>query len=108
MGRKKRPTKFGIKLSELIEAGLLKAPMRLFRKYKGKMLEGRLLPDGQVESEGEVCRTCSTAAEKARASVMGHRLPTNGWSFWQFDSGSGRPKTLEEVRTTYLAMKAQV
>lgn len=102
--KKSRQT-FGVKLSELIAAGSLQPPLRLFRKYRGKMMEARLLPDGQVEFEGQVYRTCSTAAEQARSTITGRRMNTNGWSFWQFDSGGGKPKTLEEVRTAYMTSK---
>jgi hypothetical protein len=65
-------------------------------------LEATLQPDGQVEFEGTVYRTCSTAAEQARATVTGRKMNTNGWAFWQFDSAGGIPKTLEAVRAQFL------
>lgn len=46
-------------------------------------------------------------AEQARSTITGRRMNTNGWSFWQFDSGSGKLRTLEEVRTAYLATRPQ-
>jgi predicted type IV restriction endonuclease len=96
---------FGVDLATLIGAGLLTPPLRLYRRYKGKVLEARLLPDGQVEFGGKVYRSCSTAAEEARGSITGRRMNTNGWSFWQFDAGPGKPTTLETVRAGYLASR---
>ena len=102
--KKRGPGKrsFGVELSALIAAGLLPCPTVLFRRYKGKRMEAKLLPDGQVEFEGAVYRTCSTAAENARATMTGRKMNTNGWAFWQFDAGGGKVKTLEQVRTEFL------
>src|SRR5262249_4797898 len=56
---------FGVSLSEIIKAGLLSPPLKLFRKYKGRMMQATLLPDGSVELDGTRYATCSTAAEVA-------------------------------------------
>ena len=37
-----------VKLSEVIEAGILPAPLKLVATYKGKEFEADLLPDGTV------------------------------------------------------------
>lgn len=94
---------FGVELSSLIAAGLLIPPLRLYRRYKGRMLEATLQLDGQVEFEGTVYRTCSTAAEQARSTVTGRKMNTNGWIFWQFDAGGGTSKTLDAVREQFLS-----
>jgi hypothetical protein len=98
---------FGVKLKEIIAAGLLKPPLKLFRKYKGRRMEATLLPDGTVEFQGTVYPTSSTAAEIARGTITGRRMNTNGWSFWQYVDGDGKPKELVAARTEYLARSPQ-
>jgi hypothetical protein len=99
---KKTPRVFGVELVQLISAGMLPSPLRLFRNYKGKLLEATLLADGQVQFGGTTYDTCSRAAEVARETITGRRMNTNGWAFWQLDSG-GTVKTLEEVRANFLS-----
>ncbi len=85
-------------LAELIAAGILAPPLKLFRRYKGKTLDGRLLPDGSVEFEQHRYDSCSAAAEAARATVSGRRMNTNGWSFWQYHGAGGETLTLADAR----------
>jgi predicted type IV restriction endonuclease len=94
---------FGVTLSDVIKAGLIKPPLPLFRKYKGRLIEATLHPDGAVEFQGTRYRSCSTAAEIARGTVTGRRMNTNGWSFWQCRDSGGKPKELIAIRTEYLA-----
>jgi predicted type IV restriction endonuclease len=91
----------GVSLADLIRAGLLNAPMRLCRKYKGQMLEARLLADGNVEFQGTPYASPSTAAEVARGTVTGRRMHTNGWGFWQTEVDGGKPRTLNQTRDAY-------
>jgi hypothetical protein len=102
-GREQRGKKhFGISLAKLIGEGYLSPPIRLFRKYKGRMMEATLFPDGSVEFEGQRYSSCSTAAETARSTVTGRKMNTNGWSFWQYNNGKGKTETLLNVRERYL------
>lgn len=89
-----------ISLAELIQAGILPAPTRLFRKYKGTLVEAHLNRDGTVECNGSVFNSCSTAASEARSIVAGKRLATNGWDFWQLEI-NGKKTTLHECRNQY-------
>src|SRR5262249_53582601 len=43
-----------VTLADLIAAGLLRAPLGLFRRYKGQTLEATLQPDGLVGFQGQV------------------------------------------------------
>jgi predicted type IV restriction endonuclease len=95
------------KLQDIIGAGVLTPPLRLFRKYKGKLMEARLLPEGTVEFEGQTFNTSSTAAEFARSTVTGRKMNTNGWSFWQYLDAAGKTLTLFEAREKFLAMKGK-
>jgi predicted type IV restriction endonuclease len=110
-GRKRqheRPKKaYGVGLDDLIAAHLIAVPTRLFRRYKGGTLEATLLPDGKVEFQGTHYDSCSTAAEIARGTITGHRMNTNGWSFWQYLDPDGKKTTLFDVRAKYLKMKRQ-
>ena len=67
-----------VDLEDLIVAGLVQPPLRLFRRYKGRLLEATLRPDGKVEFQGETYDSCSTAADFARSTVTGRRMSTNG------------------------------
>lgn len=93
---------FGISLAKLIGEGHLSPPIRLFRKYKGRMMEATLYHDGSVEFQGQRFPSCSTAAETARSTITGRRMNTNGWSFWQYEDEKGKKETLLDVRDRYL------
>jgi hypothetical protein len=88
----------GGSLAAIIRAGLLVPPLKLFRKYKGKMLEAILLAGGAVEFQGQRYNTCSGAAEAAPATVSGRRMTTNGWTFWQYQRADGKKATLRDAR----------
>ena len=83
------PKMLGISLLDVIQAGLLAPPLKLFRHYKGHDLEAELNPDGTVSFQGTICKTCSRAAESARGTVTGRRMNTNGWTFWQYRDQNG-------------------
>jgi predicted type IV restriction endonuclease len=106
-GPKGRRTNFQVKLADVIAAGLLKPPLTLFRKYKGKRMEATLLADGRVDFQGTVYKTGSTAAEVARSNVTGRKMNTNGWAFWQYAGGDGKTKELTAARNEYLATKSR-
>jgi predicted type IV restriction endonuclease len=105
--RKKQPKGqkkvYSTKLADIIAAGLLTPPVRLFRKYKGKVMEATLLPDGSVEFEGTRYNTCSMAADTARSTITGRKMNTNGWVFWQYADSNGKTFELIEARGRYLA-----
>jgi hypothetical protein len=94
-----------VTLNDLIAAGLLAPPVRLFREYKGRDLESTLLVDGSVEFQGSKFDSCSSAAEEARGTVTGRRMNTNGWRFWQYLDKDGKRTTLFDLRKRFLAMK---
>ena len=96
----------GVKLIEVIAAGILSPPVRLFRKYKGKVLEATLMEDGTVDFLGTRHGTCSLAADMARSSITGRPMNTNGWEFWQYDEkNGGATQTLSDARNKYLELK---
>jgi len=56
-------------IGNLIHAGLIRAPFRIEREYKGVHLSGLVRPDGKVEFDGQAYDSLSTAAGMARKSV---------------------------------------
>ncbi len=94
-------------LDGLLKAGVLKAPLRLFRRYKGRDLEATLNADGSVTFKSTAYRTCSTAAEAARAAVSGRKMNTNGWTFWQYAGQDGKPRTLDAARRDFRARQVR-
>ncbi len=105
--KKEKHAYVGVRLSEVVAAGVISPPVKLFRKYKGKVLEATLVPDGTVEFQGECYKTCSLAADMARGSVTGRRMNTNGWVFWQYVDAGGATRTLDDARRTYLKQKSK-
>jgi predicted type IV restriction endonuclease len=107
-GVKKSRADFGVRLADVIGAGILSPPVKLFRKYKGRQLEATLLPDGGVEFQGTRYRTSSTAAEVARGTITGRKMNTNGWSFWQYVGGDGQARELIAARNEFLSSKPKM
>ncbi|HTW57280.1 MAG TPA: hypothetical protein VMD99_04015 [Terriglobales bacterium] len=105
----RRTTETDVTLSDLIRAGLIQAPLRVEREYKGVHLTGLVRPDGKVEFDGQAYDSLSTAAGMARKSVIGaptgHLFPqTNGWRFWQYaDDSDGELRDLDHLRQSYAA-----
>ncbi len=97
----------GVSLPDLIAAGLLAPPLRLFRRYKGQEIEALLMPDGKVEFQGTLYDSCSTAAEIARGTMTGRRMNTNGWTFWQWLDKDDKKLTLFDARKRLAAMKGK-
>lgn len=103
--RKTRGTSAQVSLADVVAAGVFRAPLRLYRKYKGSLVEARVQADGKVEFQGSVYDSCSTAAEMARRTVTGRRMKTNGWSFWQYDDADGQKRKLDDARQEFLQRK---
>jgi hypothetical protein len=85
-------------LVDLIAAGILSPHLKLFRKYKGQMVEAELLPDGQIVFQGTAYTSCSEAGVVARAHITGQRMSTNGWMFWQYKDSTGKRRCLADAR----------
>jgi Restriction Enzyme Adenine Methylase Associated len=100
-----------VSLVDLIEAGLIRPPLDLMKRYKGRQLSARIEHDGRVSSVGETYDSLSTAAGMARKSVVGappgRKYPqTNGWTFWQFRDEDGQVRDLTVLRERFVARGA--
>lgn len=101
---KKKPqrTDFGITLQQLVASGFLRPPLKLFRLYKGTMLNAVLNADGTVEFAGQRYDSCSLAAGHARSTLTGRMMHTNGWTFWQYLDADKKKRELTHARKLFL------
>ncbi|MGQ0615006.1 MAG: type I restriction enzyme HsdR N-terminal domain-containing protein [Planctomycetaceae bacterium] len=95
-----------VTLRDLIDSGVLKAPVDLVKPYKGRELNARVENDGTVSWSGRSFASLSTAGAAARASVLGIRSEaewpaTNGWTFWRCADETGRLVDLDVIRKRY-------
>ena len=95
----------GVTLRDLIDAKLLRPPVKLVKQYKGVNLTAAILPDGIVEFQGKRYSSCSTAGDQARATVIGGKPHTDGWKFWKLTGENGKFIQLNEVRQQYLSLR---
>jgi hypothetical protein len=96
-----------VSLKDVIDAGLLKPPLKLTVHYEGADLEADLLADGSVRFQGKTFKTCSAAGEYARSTITGHRMSTNGWVFWRCQDEAGTWVPLDVARQKYMGSKAK-
>jgi hypothetical protein len=99
-----------VTVGDLIQAGLIKAPLRIERDYKKVQLTGLVRPDGKVEFDGQAYDSLSTAAGMARKSVggapTGRPYPqTNGWTFWLYSDDDGGLREIGQLREAYSAQR---
>jgi hypothetical protein len=105
---RKTPSVIKVSLKDIIAAGILKPPLKLFVRYKGHALEAELLADGTVRFRGKVYETCSNAAGVARGTVTGRPMSTNGWGFWRYRLPDGKAVQLDSARQEYLKRQSEV
>jgi predicted type IV restriction endonuclease len=104
-GKEDKRDHTGVALADLIAAGILSPPIKLFCKYKGKVVEAELRADGKIMYQGVAYASCSQAGEEARASITGRKMNTNGWTFWHYQEGTGRRRRLADARARFIKSK---
>ncbi len=100
------PAKEGVSIQDLIQAGLIRPPTALMKRYKGRDFIAQIESDGRVTFDGVTYNSLSEAAGSARRSVIGnstgHRYPpTNGWQFWQITTDAGSVGYIDVLRERY-------
>jgi hypothetical protein len=99
----RRKAFIGVTVSDLIQAGLINPPMVVVAPYKGSRLQATILDDGSLTFDGSSYSSLSIAATKARETIVGRVLHTNGWTFWKYaDDQSGKLKEIDAIRREYL------
>jgi predicted type IV restriction endonuclease len=101
--KKKTKAQVGVKLTDLINAGLLKPPLDVECLYRKTKLKAIVQADGTVIFGGESYDSLSTAATMARKSVVGELFASNGWTFWKYhDPQTGQLKEIDTLRQHFL------
>jgi len=96
------PLRPRVTLSDLINKGILRPPVKLVKNYKGATFHATVLPDGKVEFQGVRYKSLSTAAERAAETLSGRRRAQDGWFFWKIeDPQTGELKYLEKLRQEF-------
>ena len=84
-----RRTHYGVSVGDLIGAGLLEAGDILINAGDDGRAWARVLPDGQIEYDGDIYEKPSAAASKVKDGSA-----VNGWDYWHADTPQGlRPLT---------------
>jgi len=84
-----------IDISDLINSGLIKPPLRIYRNYKGRTLNAEITQSGSVRTNGVEYTSLSQAAFKLTGTSI------NGWIWWLFKDNSGNERTLDYLRKKY-------
>lgn len=100
--------KLGVFVSGLIAGGAIDPPLDLERRYRDRKLTAQIERDGSVTCEGRNFATLSSAANYARSTCSrkqagdSSKLPSNGWSFWQFRNPAGELESMRDLRRRFL------
>jgi hypothetical protein len=90
-----------IDISDLINSGLIKPPLRIYRNYKGRTLNAEIIQGGIVRTNGVEYGSLSLAALKLTGTSI------NGWRWWLFKDDSGIERTLDYLRKKYLERRSR-
>jgi hypothetical protein len=93
-----------LQVRDLIDRGLIRAPVSAFGVHSGKRIEARIDAQGTFAYRGETYASPSVAAGRAITHETGIATPgraylsVNGWKFWQISCPDGKDRTLAEIR----------
>jgi hypothetical protein len=108
-----RPPRPRVTLADLLEAGLLDAPVQISSQYRGKRFRAWVLEDGSVKFRGRVyqarrrgqsplSRIAGLAMSEVREAPPGRDLPTaDGWFFWKVEG-----RRIAHLRSRFLANRS--
>ncbi len=75
------------------DAKIIKYPLAIFRRYKGKLYNAELLADKRVAINGDIFTSPSAAA----VFISGH--PENGWRTWRcMDETTNTTQPIDRIR----------
>lgn len=87
-------TRYGVRLKDLVQAGLITAGDRLIGRRRGQLHYARIRPDGDIQTASGCIASAPT---KAMEDAVGSA--SNAWAFWQVERTHER---LDTVRQRYL------
>lgn len=88
-----------ITLAQLIESGLLPAPLKIFRKFKGEEFLATINNKGQIEMVINHRTEFFTSPSSAAMAATGK--PKNGWTWW-FTDFEGEVRELDFYRNKHV------
>ena len=85
-----------VTVKDLIDADILEVGQVIYRLYKGRRFEGKVLSDGSIElaHTGGKFDSLSGAAKPIAGSV-------DGWEWWYTIRANGKECLLNELRNEY-------
>jgi hypothetical protein len=91
----------------VIEAGLVRAPLRISAKYKTTAFAAVVKADATIELNGSTYPSLSAAGSAALASVGavqkdGDLRAVNGWDFWCYQPSDGKARPLAHARHEFV------
>ena len=98
------PKGLRVSLKDLVDAGIIVAPLDIHRDYKQQLHKASIGTDGWISFEGQRFHSPSGAGKAVR---MLHGAPPNaaqtaGWAFWKFVDADGEAKPISELRQRFL------
>src|SRR5690348_14572539 len=104
-----QPEPFKILVTDLIDAGFIKAPTAVFGIHAGKRIQAIITADGAFVHCGNVYLSPSVAAGRAITAEHGTSssgrsyAQINGWKFWNVSGPDGITRTLADLRDRLLS-----
>jgi len=93
-----------VRLSDMMELGLIAEGSELFAEYRGNRYVALLQGNGEILFEGQTYKTPSAAGGAITAK---HNVNApNGWVFWQSMGSAGEAEPLENLRQKYLSQRS--
>ena len=89
-----------VTMKDILDAGLIIAPIELSSIYKKQTLQATVEADGRIVFNGEFFSSPSNAG-----AVAQNRKSCNGWIFWRYRNAHGELSPLDDLRRAFQASK---
>ncbi len=92
-------------LKDLVDAGIIEAPLAIHRNYKQQLHKARIETDGTISFQDKSYWSPSGAGKAVRIlhGATPNAAQTAGWAFWKFTDTDGKVKPISELRRRYLS-----
>ena len=96
-----------VSLKDLVDSGIVAAPLDIHRIYKKRLHKARIETTGYISFEGK--RYWSPSGAGSAVRIL-HGAPPNaaataGWSFWKFIDNEGKTRPINDLRRRLLEQK---
>jgi len=98
------PKGLRVSLKDLVDAGIIVAPLDIHRNYKQKLHKASIGTDGLISFHGQSFHSPSGAGRAVRilSGAPPNSAQTAGWAFWKFVDTDGKAKPISELRQRFL------